>query len=552
VIEATWRFPASLAQNSSAKIKFPLSQNSPLAEEETAEEPGTRGRRLLMTWMLFVRHLISLRQKRKFTMRNLLNKLIRSFRSTKPAHTTRRASLRVECLEDRLVPTTVSLNGPVLTINNIAPNHTIVLQSTGFVNGFRGLKVFDNNVLVDNPAAVNISNINTVNIFGNSDTVIVDDSNGMPFAQGAHINLNGVGASSLILDGSRGVAGDETYVAGGASFTPGEIFLDNLTFQLGSSVTSVTDFIKISGVLDVQTSGTNVSLFGANGVTQTLTGMGFGGGDILTYAFKDVVKLEEFAPNAVVNLFATRFDAVNPSGINQGTDLVFQVNMHAANDQTVIAATPANVFTEVNSIVAPVANPASVVLQANAGPVIVEGNSSTSMSIGRTLGNGEALTNGIRANVTVIGVGSLLVNNSANVTTAENVTITPSQISGTGLFGNNNAKVFYGSIGAGGITIFTGQLAEQFTVTGNDFSTPISIVSDSHVSFRADVFVDPNSSLNLFLFANATPKNKTRLAIHPTDVKVKISGTPDGTADVFSNGVRTSEITYHGIGKVTD
>lgn len=490
----------------------------------------------------------------EFPMRSFLHNLFR-VRTAKPAR--RHANLQVEGLESRLVPTSVSLTGSTATID-VSPNQFITLQSTGFNNGFRGLRVFDNGVLVNNPNNFNISNITAVNIqVTGGDSVLVDDSNGMPFAQQCAIAVGGSGSNNaLSLAGSRGISGGETYIGAGVISagvvrSQTELSVDNLTFTVGSAVGRVNDLFAITGDLDVQASGTNVLLTGANGATQTLTGLSSGGGNVLAYAGKNVIKLEEDAPNARVTLAATLFDSPNPAGIDGATDLVFQVNMHGANDTTDIAATPSNVTTEVNTIVAPVTNAASVLLSGNAGAVLVEGNAGTQMAVGKPLSTGGSSTSAIQADVNVIGVGALTISDSGNAVTPENVTVTPTTISGSGLFGNSGVKLFYSGVGPDGVSIFTGKLADQYTVTGDGFDTPVSITSDSSVSFRADVFVDPKSDLELFLFHGATPESKSVLDIHPTDVKVKISHVPNGVADVFAGDVLTSQIFFNGFDKVS-
>src|SRR6516165_1257390 len=125
-------------------------------------------------------------------MRDFLNILFRNFRTTKSARRLPpRANLQLEGLEDRLVPTSVSEFRGTAFIGGMADNHRIVIQS----DGARHLEVFDNNVLVNNPSFFDIGSINLVTITVSSgDTVVVSDSNGMPFAQGAAINLYGNGA----------------------------------------------------------------------------------------------------------------------------------------------------------------------------------------------------------------------------------------------------------------------------------------------------------------------------------------------------------------------
>src|SRR5580700_8901996 len=102
----------------------------------------------------FGRHPNSLRIPGEFPMRRFLNNLIREFRTNttaRPAQAPRRASLQLQCLDDRIVPTTVSQSGSVLTIKNIASGDMIALQS----NGSRGLEVYDNNTLVDKNNIIN-------------------------------------------------------------------------------------------------------------------------------------------------------------------------------------------------------------------------------------------------------------------------------------------------------------------------------------------------------------------------------------------------------------
>ncbi len=431
------------------------------------------------------------------------------------------------------MPTTAVLNGSIVLISNIAPNHTITLESNGAVQ--RQMEVFDNGTLVKPNKPLYISSITAVSIqVVGGDKVIINDSNGMPFAQEAAVTLYGSGANSMTLEGSRAISGNETYVAGGASYTPGTISVDNISFQLTSAIASVTDLFQITGLLDVQTSGTNVVLSGSNGTTQTLSGMGFGGGDTLTYANKDIVQLDAYAVNANVSLNATA---------RASLEQYFTVELHGAGDTTVIAATPSQVLTYVFSIAAPVANQASVYLEANAGPVAVFGNSSTQLVMGR-LTNGEFSTHGIQNTVSVSGVGLLFLSDSANVSTPENVTVTESTIAGTGLFGNNGVKLFYSNVGT--VSMVTGQDGAEYVVEGSHsgakFTSHIDITFFStvldNVPYRANVFVDSGSQLQLELFNNT--KQQAELDIH-TDGDAGLPGTLDGTVDVTFPGVPNSE-----------
>jgi hypothetical protein len=483
-------------------------------------------------------------------MRRFLSNLFGGLRTSSTARggrrAPRRATLRLEGLEDRLVLTSVSQVGPTAFINNMPQNHLITLQSTGFSNGFRGLEVFDNGHLVNNPSHFSIDSIKTVNIqVAGGDNVLINDSNGMPFAQNTTITLFGSGSNLLSLGGSRAISGNETYVAGGASFTPGSLFVDNLAFHFNSSIATVLDSFHITGTLDVQTSGTNVVLSGFNGATQTLSGMGFGGGDTLTYASKPVVELEDYAANAHILLGASA-----PELLEQ----FFQVNMHGAGDSTVIATTPSHVITDVFSTVAPVANQASVFLRASNGPVSVFGNSSTFLSVGQPLSNGEFSTHGIQSTVTASGVGDLFLSDSGNLNTPETVTVTQSTISGFGLFGNNGVTLFYSNVGQ--VNLVTGQDVGNYFVHGSHagarFTSRISISYFStelaNTGFQVHVGLDSGSGLNLSLFNESKQLDVALFVSAPGASGVNDPGFPNktGAADVFFKGGFTSHISYNG------
>src|ERR1700722_8893198 len=192
-------------------------------------------------------------QKEPRVMKRFLTKFFGPARSTR--RPPRRASLQLEALEGRLVPTTLSLSGSTLNINNIAPGDTIKIQCLPIANNV--MEVLDHGNLVQGETFNKIA-LKTINIQGSSnDQVIVDDRNGMPFGPGTNINLSG-GISTLWLHGGRTVAGDETYVGGSETkmagvvrLTPATISLDNLTFTLHGTPT-VIDKIPISGNLTVE------------------------------------------------------------------------------------------------------------------------------------------------------------------------------------------------------------------------------------------------------------------------------------------------------------
>jgi hypothetical protein len=477
-------------------------------------------------------------------MRRFLNNLVRDFWTTKPARPARRrANLQLEGLEDRLVPTSVTLQGSTVLINNIAQGHTITLESTGFNNGFRGLEVLDNGVPANNPNLFNISSIDADNItVSGNDQVFIDDSNGMPFAQNSTITTQGSGANILTLTGSRGISGNETFVAGTSADDHGEILIDNLKFVLESAVTSVNDYFAIVGELDVQTSGTNVVQTGSNGFTQTLSGLGSFGGDTLNFSQKNIVILEEYAFSAAVTLDATQAAAVNPAGAD-AVQPTFLVNLHNGDDRAIIDATPATVETGVQTIVAPVANSASVQVEGNAGQVSILANSTTSVSIGDTTNS----MNGIQANVSVTGAAVLFLDNDASSAT-ENVTISQSAVKGSGLFGNNAVTVFYSNVAD--LDIAPGSGIDNYTIqasqVGDAFTSHIDIGTDAR-SFDIDVVVDSGSHLQLTL--NDQEGNGS-MVISPDGGTVSSSGTPNGVADVSYDGALGSQITYVGMDDV--
>lgn len=468
-------------------------------------------------------------------MRRFLSELVRNFRTTKarPARRApRRVALQLEGLEDRLVPTTASLsgNGAILTISNVGPEG-ITLRCNPSNNN--EVEVFDDNsatpLFQDNKQL-----INTVNIRLSSNSAVdIDDSNGMPFAQKALVTLSGSGTGNLLeLGGSRTISGNELYVAGAAPSSGGELMVDNINFQIGPAISTVRDAFPITGTDDVQTSGTNVVLQGDD---PKLTGLGFGAGGSLFADDKPEVELEEYAAGATIRLNEL---VGNP---------VFAVNMHGSGDSTIIVGTPQTVLTEVQTNVAPVANPASVILEANAGPVVVNGNPFTQLTIGQKLSNGLFSTQGIQSNVTVQGLASLSVLDNGNVSTAQNVNVTEKSISGTGLFGKSSAVLSYG--GVRNLTIDSGQLADQYTVESSqpelDFLSKITITDFSTTSFRADVFVDRYSGLNLSLF-NAQPLSVAELFIH-TEAGESVSdpGPQQGVVDVVF-GIYSSQVFYDG------
>jgi hypothetical protein len=487
----------------------------------------------------FPKTLDSSTRAKEFTMRHFLSNLVRNFQTAKAARPARRvphrAMLQLERLEDRLVPTTsVSLNGSALTISNVPQNDLIKFQGYGS----DGMQVLDNGHSVY--TNTNKQSISTVNLQSAEQTVVVDDSNGMPFAYGTTINLSSSVGGNLYLEGSRAVSGNEVYVAGGAPWTFGMIQLDNSTFNLDPSMHTVTDDIQITGTFDVQTSGTAVQLVGGYlgaPVSAGFSGLGSGGGsNYLAYAFKPHVVLEDYSAGA----------QVSGSVYDESLEQSFTVNLHETGDSAIINGTPSNVLTTVNTTVAPVANQAAVYVEGNTGEVVVNGNSSTYVSLG------ESYTSPyIQGTVVVNGAGTLAILEEGNAST-ENAVVTPDSISGTGLFGNSSVTVWYSQVGS--LDIDTGAAAAVYTIettsTAPEFFSTITIEDNSTSSFRANVNVDSSSNLNLVLYNNATPLSDAVVAFElQSGEGLFFNGTPsgDGVAKVINaNEDVAGTVTYYG------
>jgi hypothetical protein len=499
-----------------------------------------RGRLLLMNGPDLARITLPSASPRGAPMFGFLKNVVSTFRTPEtrsPRPTLRRALLRVECLEDRMVPTSITQTGSTLLINNIPQSHTIILKS----DGQRHLQVFDNGSRVDSNQTFNIGSIISVNIqVSGSDTVKVDDSNGMPFAQGAAITLLGSGGNLLTLAGSRTVSGNETYIPGNAPSVSGLLQMDNLTFNLVGGITTVADTIAITGTLDVQTSGLNAGLTAGFLASQQLYGLGYLGGTF-DFSNKPTVVLDEYAANAWVDLVGT--------GAPPASEKLFEVLMHGAGDTTTIGQTASGVIT---SVVAE-ASSQYVNLSANVGTVYIQGNQSTSVTLGTLQSPGVYSTLGIQGNVSVGNVGHLGISDSYD-TRAQNVTVTDTTIFGSGIFGNNNVKVSYNEVAALTIIGGSGRQADEFIVTNSssssEFATQITILDNSNASFRVDAYVNAHSNLHLLLINDSSPQGSAELVIHPTNVSVTISGTPSGVADIFANGLLNSQLTFVGFGEV--
>jgi hypothetical protein len=492
-------------------------------------------------------------------MRRFLSNLASNFRSTNAARSTRRdarrPALQVEGLEDRMVLSTATQVGSALLVTadpglfgvNL-PGHPIVahIRSISFQTdqaNHAKVDVLDSGAVLGKFTIASLKSVN-VNVAG-LDAVSVDDTVGLPFASGTTVSLFGGGIlNSLSLTGSRVVSGGETYAAGNGA-QAGSLALGGVTFQFGGTIGSVTDLVKTTAPLVVKSSGGNVALNGQDGVTQQLTGLAGngGGGDTLTYSNKGLVNLELFGNGAGATLNATK-------GATGETSFV--IDLFGTDEDLFINATPSNVTTS-----AVVGGPgADVDLRANAGRVSVAGVSSTLLTVGQVVPNVGFSTAGIKADVSVNGVGHLTVQDGGNHSTQEHVTVTESMISGTGLFGTGAVKLTYGNTAI--LEIVTGHLANTYSVIGSRagafFGSKITIDDGSDVGMSVFAGLDSGSHLNLSLLntfaAHPAPASLFLSAPHGT-FSHPTPNIPAGIEDVTFAGGFSSEVVYNGFTSVT-
>jgi hypothetical protein len=446
-------------------------------------------------------------------MRRFLNNLFRTILTTSKAsernHSTRRARLQLHGLEDRMVLSSAATVGNILSIGvsaGVSPAQvrTLTLTELNAASKNPLIKVSDNvqGVLGQFP----INQIATYEIAVNgNDNVTINDSQGfptapLPFANGSNIILispqgaAGGTNNSFTLDGNVPLPSSilETYTASPTSAAASTLAVDGLNFRISSAISAVTDTIPLQGggVLVVNASGSqNVTLTPQIlADTQTLSGLGGGGGSTLTYANKNFIKLNESAPSVTVTVNAP-FATILEEGIS--------VNTSGVGDDVVVAA--AGVVTSVVTK----GSGSEVLVQSNAAQVNVEGDSSTNPTttvvIGKSLGNNTDVTSGIQANVLVIDAKTLDVANNGNDSTQEKVTVTQQSISGTGFFGNSSVVVNYGGVGV--VNISGGQLANTYTVEASSlnasFGSQINLNDDSDKFFAVNVDVDARSGLDL-------------------------------------------------------
>jgi hypothetical protein len=376
---------------------------------------------------------------------------------------TRRPTL--EALEDRLVPAAAFQIGPNLTIvadpGTVITPQTILLQVDSINPSQLDVKEGSTSL-----GHFSISSIHRVNaqVAGN-DVVDVNDSNGFPFAPGTTVALFGRGANNkLSVVGNRAISGFESFLAGSATQNT-SLSLAGTTFQLSGAISRVADEVDNASPLILQTAAPSIDLTGTDGVIETLSGLtGTGiGGNVLSFKGIANVELETRGTNETVTLNAT--------AAAQGLHSLSVVT--GGNSTTQINATPITSGTSVfkGTFVSDFGGQVNVA--ANAGTVGINGNSSTTVNLGTSPNNpSKSVTSDINAFVSIQNVGALNIYDGGNTTTKENVTLTPSSITGTGLFGPNGS-VQYSSTPLGRLVpqIFAGQLHETYTVSAPNNSS---------------------------------------------------------------------------------
>jgi hypothetical protein len=456
----------------------------------------------------------------------------------------------LECLEDRLALSTASQLGPTLNIvaspGPITSARSILMEvdSTDHTK----IDVLDTGVVLGKFTISSIKQVN-VTVAGN-DAIKVDDSNGLPFAPGTSIALSGTGTNnSLALFGSQALNlnGNEVFSAGsstnGGALSLGTGF-GSVVFSFSSTIGSVTDDL-ITSQLVVEARGDAVTLVGPNGVTETLNGLAGagGGGNKLTFRDKGSVILDLLSDNATATLSAT-------AGAIGLTD--FGVDVFGKSDKVIIVATPASVRTTV-TVVGALGD--TVDVQGNAGKVTIFGDSSTVVFLGTNFtDSSKSVTSGINNDVTVVAAEALEILDGANVTTPENVRVTESTISATGLFGNNSVVVHYGDT----FVLFeTGRLPNTYVVAASRPGSPfipagISINDDfSSAGLTVRVGLDSGSGLHLSLFNQNPAAGFLTVAATGGTYNPTAPTAPNGSEDVTFAGGLTSTFFYEGFDTVS-
>jgi hypothetical protein len=502
-------------------------------------------------------------------MRRLLRKLVSDFRTTGADRAARgaprRAALQVEGLEDRMVLSSASLVGSTLQVaaDPGTPPHFVrgrgfippIIQQINFQLDAKQPGMLDVSEGATSLGQFPIGSIKNVDVsLAYLDAVNVDDSNGLPFRPGTTVALSASSgyANSLNLTGSQVIGDGETYVAGSGA-QGGSLSLAGSTYQFSGAISSVTDTIQTTDPLLVETlgDGVGVTLNGQGGATQQLTFQGFN--DVgavvttgtLTFGNKTVVELALLGGSDTALLNATAAAA---------GEKFFEVDLYSASQFASIDATPSTVDTRIFA-----GNGDDVTLLANSGRVDIHGSWSTNVTLGDNYlgqGAGGDSTAQINADVFVTGAESLLVDDSANATTHEDVRVTESTVSGTGLFGNSAVVLHYSDLSTGfydGLHILTGKLSNTYTVAGSQPSATFGawIKIDGTAPGASSVTVDLNSQSGLNLLLRPDGGSLFISASHGNFNSSTNWQDPYTETITFVGGGLTSTVNYLGFNSVT-
>jgi hypothetical protein len=454
----------------------------------------------------------------------------------------------LEALEDRMLLSAATQIGSTLniTMDPGTPSAVQTLVMEVDSTDHTKMDVIENGILLGKFTIASITNVN-VTVAGN-DAVKVNDSNGIPFANGCSISLTGAGPNnSLNLVGNKPLNfnGNEIYFAG-TSIAPSALSLGigAPVFSFNKAISSVTDDLPATQLI-LMARGQAVSQIGSNGLTQTLKGLAGPGGGGSTFTFRDKTSV-------ILQLITDTSTATLNAAAGAIGEQFFRVEVSSKNDTVNINTTPSNVTTSVSVSFGP---DAVVNLRGNSGQVRINGDGTTVVRLGSST-TLSSVTSAIKGNVFVEAAAGLIIFDPGNATTQELVRVTETTVSGSGLFGNNAVTVTYEDTT---LDIFTGQLINSYTVAasqpGATFASKVEIF-DEHQTAAEDaglfvhVVVDSGSALRLFVVdANPATGSLDISAVNGT-----FNPTPptpqNGTERVnFTSGFQ-SEINYNGFDRI--
>jgi len=197
-----------------------------------------------------------------------------------------RARLRLESLEDRVVPSTVTMSlGGTLTVNQTAPGHTVTITENK--NG--SITVTTNDALVGNSTFVGVQSIRFNDQAAPAGSTQVDFVNhGGPILPGS-VTVNGEAGDSLVVD--FGATGSSA----GGSLAPAFNF--NVRGPVTVTDTGATSSLEVNalnstfGSLSVMAGGNGSSVILERDTISTLATIGLGSGGNFHGGTHDVAEL---------------------------------------------------------------------------------------------------------------------------------------------------------------------------------------------------------------------------------------------------------------------